>query len=190
MGSLLIISLTFASSSPLTLFSLSFFQVNGDLCVASFLSKIFNSFFFDFFCFFHNGVHLFTMPLKFFLPFCSVSGKVPFNVQLCQRLSFCLFFPGSKLYLTNVQLWLSFFPRLCSRSVSYFLGRVVNVLLCSREIFFLIALVFHHLPLKTVIDLLLSASSPSTFSLFERLRRPIIFFRCGCRFRYVFSWAQ
>ena len=52
-------------------------QVDGDLCTASFLRellvpfvfKVFNSFFLDFFRFFHIGVYLVTVPLEpfFFL---------------------------------------------------------------------------------------------------------------------------
>ena len=95
----------------------------------------------------------------------SVFGKVPFNVQLCQRLSFCLPVPPAPgCTLPSVRLWLSwpvswvlsscFSPYIfrlllrvashshgCIHSVFYFLGRIVNILLCNREIFCAVSLI-------------------------------------------------
>ena len=169
------------SSGPLTSFSLSLAlacknKSDRDFCVASVLRellvpflKIFNSFFLDSFGFLQVSVHLFTMPLKFFLSFCSVFGKVPFNVQFCQRLVLpffpwlqaaphqvfssgfpCLFpeHPPLILHLASYSLEFSsyLFPSVLSFCVVFSWPR-------SREIFFLIAL--------ALIALLLSASSPS-----------------------------
>ena len=102
MSNFLIISLTIASSGPLTLLSLSLalasqHQVYCDFCFASFLCTLLYSFLLEvfnsaFLCFgFHLiSVHLFTMPLEFFLPFFSVFSEMPFHIQFCQRLSFGL----------------------------------------------------------------------------------------------------
>ena len=121
--------------------------------------KVFNSCFLDFFCFFHVGVHRFTMPLTFFLPFCSVFDEVPFNA-----VPFAFFSPGSKqaasyqvfscgfLGLSPEYSPLVFLPyilrpllHVVSQTLGFssFLGRILNILLCNREIFFRVSLVFH-----------------------------------------------
>ena len=76
----------------------------------SFLPEIFNSIFLFCFGFFHVGVHIFTVSLQLLLPFCSVFGKVPFNIQFCQRFSFCLVFHRPQA--ASYQVFSSCFPGL------------------------------------------------------------------------------
>ena len=117
----------------------------------------------------------FTVLLKLLLPFCSVFGKMSFDIQFCQRISFCFLF--QRLQAAFYQVFSSGFPGLslqyppphflscillsllpvaehslgcasvlfspCIRSVLEILGCILYILLCSREVFFRVTLVFH-----------------------------------------------
>ena len=102
-GNCLIISLTTASSGPLTLLSLvlvlacstrstviSALRPSTVNCWSFFFSKCLNSVFLNFFRFLLIRVHFSTVPLQFLLPWFSVLCEIPFRIKFSQRFSFCL----------------------------------------------------------------------------------------------------
>ena len=113
MGIFLIISLTIASSGPLTLLSLSLaLACNTSLrpssvncCFPFFLKysilEVFNSFCLFFSCLLLISVHLFTMSLKLFLPSSLSSVKCPFTYSSVSGFLRVFFFLGSKLHFTR-----------------------------------------------------------------------------------------
>ena len=157
------------------------------------------------------------------LPFLPVFGKNDLlRTVFCQRLIFGLFFfPGSKLHLTKCStlaflacllstLLLLFFVHLylffslCFCPVPYFLARVLEVLVCSCEIFFLIAVTsfkkindwssvvgFQPVHLYSFSERRLCVSllvfSPNSEN---GPKVPKVFLRWGCRLRRFFSLAR